>query len=130
MFDRRASSKSPTLTHSPTIYGDAVSANLQVHIEALARRAFGGSSHLDTRLPHDDCTQAAMMEDNGMAFMSGAITMGSGVVPGMGLPRSDKQSSRSDSPGTEHRYPLLFFCYFVTSTYTCVCMCVSVCVCV
>lgn len=123
MFDRRASSKSPTLTHSPTIYGDAVSANLQVHIEALARRAFGGSSHLDTRLPHDDCTQAAMMEDNGMAFMSGAITMGSGVVPGMGLSRSDKQSSRSDSPGTEHRYPLLFFSAILLQARTRVYVC-------
>lgn len=108
MYDRGGSAKSPTLTHSPTLYGDAVSANLQVHIEALARRAFG-SSHPDSRLSHDDCAQAGLMDDGGMHFLSG-VPIGIGIAaPGGPLQGRDKMSARPDSPSiNEHRYKFIF----------------------
>lgn len=83
-----------------------MSANLQVHIEALARRAFG-SAHPDSRLPHDDCAQAGLMDDSGMpSFMTGGINLGGvgGPLPGLGVHRSDKMGIRPESPGPNDQH--------------------------
>lgn len=79
---RGASSKSPTMNHSPTLYADHMSANQVTFV--LNSNLINGSNYSTQFI------QASLMEDNSLSFLTNAS-----MLPG-------RPRDRSESPPHDH----------------------------